>query len=85
MNKTDGIGQFRRTDFLKLMTDRLKAVSAAPDTSVSDLYSHAPNKLAAALHPQAQHLVVKEIVEHSPDMKSFLLSPDPARGTKSLA
>ena len=85
MSKKEGIGQIRRTDFIRQITGRLKAISAAPDAPVSDLYDHAPNKLAAALHPQAQYLVVKEIVEHSPDMKSFLLSPDPARGTKSLA
>ena len=85
MRKKEGIGQISRTDFIQQITGRLKAISAAPDAPVSDLYSHAPNKLAAALHPHAQHLVVKEIVEHSPDMKSFLLSPDPARGTKSLA
>ena len=85
MKNKEGIAQFSRSDFLKIMTDRIKAVSAAPNAPVSDLYAHAPNKLALALHPPVQFLVVREVIEHNPDMKSFLLAPDTAKGTASLA
>ena len=85
MSKKEGIGKISRTDFVKQITGRLKAVSAASDAPVSDLYSHLPNRLALALHPQCQYLTVKEIIVHNPDMKSFVLAPDPARGTHNLA
>ena len=85
MNKKEGINRFSRSDFLKIMTDRIKAVAAAPNAPVSNLYDHAPNRLARALHPQVQHLVVREVIVHSPDMKSFLFAPNAAKGTTSLA
>ena len=85
MNNKDGIGRISRGDFVKIMTDRIKAVSGSTDAPVSDLYDHAPNKLARALHPHVQHLVVSEVIEHNPDFKSFLLAPDTSKGTSSLA
>lgn len=85
MDKKRNVEQFSRADFVKILTNRLKAVAGGKNAPVSDLYSHTPNKLAAALHPGVQHLKVKEIIEHNPDMKSFLFAPDTAAGTKSLA
>ena len=85
MSKKEGLERFGRSDFVKIMTDRIKAVSASSSEPVSDLYSHAPNKLAAALHPHIQYLVVRRVIEHSPDMKTFVFAPDRNKGTKSLA
>ena len=85
MKTKQGVEQLKRTDFIKIVTGRLKAISKAPDAPVSDLLSHAPNRLAAALHPHVQHLVVREVIVHSPDVKSFILAPNASKGTKSLA
>jgi len=42
-------------------------------------------ELARALHPDFQYLTVAEVIERSPDCKSFRLIPDSNRGTKKLA
>ena len=83
--KNSDIGSIPRRDFFKVITDRIAATNAATDAPVRDLSTYAPNRLASQLHPHVQFLKVKEIVEHSADMKSYLLAADPARGTKSLA
>ncbi|MBR1810107.1 MAG: iron-sulfur cluster-binding domain-containing protein [Clostridia bacterium] len=82
---SNNVKKFSRADFLKLVTNRLKAVGVSKNAPTKDLYAYAPNKLAAELHPGVQRLKVKEIISHSPDMKSFVLEPDAAKGTKKLA
>lgn len=71
--------------FVKSMVKRLKAVSSATDAPVRELYSYAPNRIADALHPHVQFLKVAEIAVHNADVKSFLLAPDPDKGTRTLA
>lgn len=85
MRKKSNISSISPAGFVKVLTARLSAVSNSVDAPVKDLNAYYPNRLAAALHPAAQYLKVKEIIAHSPDMKSFLLEADPARGTKRLA
>ncbi|MBQ5968808.1 MAG: iron-sulfur cluster-binding domain-containing protein [Clostridia bacterium] len=85
MKEKRNVEQFSRTDFLGIMTGRLKAMATGPNAPVPDLLSYVPNRLANELHPGVQYLKVKEIIAHSPDMKSFILAPDAARGTRSLA
>jgi ferredoxin-NADP reductase len=79
------IRKLKRLALIKLVSGRLKAIKAGAETPVKDLYDYLPNRLARELHPHAQFLVVKEIVEHSPDFKSVLLAPDPSLGTERLA
>ncbi len=71
--------------FVKTMADRLRAVNKSSDAPVPELLSYPENRLAEALHPHVQFLVVRDVIEHSPDMKSFLLAPDEKRGAKTLA
>ena len=85
MRKKSNISSIHPAGFVKLLTDRLSAIGNSVDAPVKDLYAYYPNRLAAALHPAVQHLKVREIIEHNPDMKSYLLAADPARGTKQLA
>ncbi|MBQ6165696.1 MAG: iron-sulfur cluster-binding domain-containing protein [Clostridia bacterium] len=85
MAEKGNLGKFSRADFVRIVANRVKAISAGKNAPVKDLYSYAPNKLAAALHPHVQQLKVREIIEHSPDMKSFIFAPDPAKGTEKLA
>lgn len=85
MRKKSSISSISPAGFVKLLTNRLSAVNNSVDAPVKDLGAYYPNRLAEALHPAVQHLKVREIIEHSPDMKSFLLEADPARGTRRLA
>lgn len=84
-NKKTGIEQLSTGAFLTAAAARLKMVSAGSDAPVPDNSAYLPNRLAAALHPHAQFLTVKEIVVHNDDMKSYILAPDVSGGTKSLA
>ena len=77
--------KLRKLDISKMISARVRAVAAASSAPVKDLYSYLPNRIARELHPHVQFLTVAEVIEHSPDMKSFLLAPDVSRGTKSLA
>ena len=79
------IKKLARTGLVGVITKRLGTVSKASDAPAKDLLDYVPNKIAAALHPKAQHVVIKEIREFSPDMKSIYFAPDPAKGTSSLA
>jgi len=71
-------------DFTKMTPNRQAKIDAAPATPVRDLHSYLPNQIAAALHPQVQHLKVAKIVEHG-DAKSFFLEANPEKGTEKLA
>ena len=74
-----------RLAFVKVVTNRIKAINKSSDAPVRDLYDYLPNKIAAELHPHCQHLVVKNIVEYDKDMKSFFFGPDADAGTEKLA
>lgn len=82
---SENVLKLKKLEISKVISARYKAVGAAESGNVRDLYSYHPNRLAAALHPHVQFMKVAEVIEHSPDIKSFLLAPDPSRGTKSLA
>ena len=55
------------------------------DGVIPPLDSHLQNRIKNALHPVRQHLVVQQVVQHSPDVKTFVLGPDASRGTTQLA
>ena len=78
------LSSLKATAVAGLIADRLKAVSAAAP-EVRDPESYPANRLASALHPHVQHLKVREVIVHSPDLKTFVLEADAARGTKTLA
>ncbi len=82
---SDDILKLRKSDLVKMISGRVKAVAASTNAPVKDLYDYPANRLARELHPHVQFLTVAEVIEHSPDMKSFLLAPDISRGTKALA
>ena len=72
-------------DFTKMTPNRQAKIDAAPATPVRAIDSYVPNKIAKALHPGAQYVKVAEIIEQTPDTKTFWLEADPARGTERLA
>lgn len=71
--------------FVGMMATRFGAVAKSSDKPVKDLYDYPANALARELHPAVQFLKVTEVVPHSENMKTFVLSPDEGRGTKALA
>ncbi len=85
MDKKPNVKSLKPTAFAGMMAARLKAVAAASDAPVPDLYDYPANRLARELHPAVQFLKVEAIDAHSPDMKTYTLAPDKAKGTTSLA
>ena len=79
------INKLARTGLVGVITKRMSAIGKGNDAPAKPLLEYYPNKLAAELHPKAQHVVIKEIREFSPDMKSIVFAPDIEAGTKSLA
>lgn len=71
--------------FVLSAAQRVIEVARTPDGPVKKLEDYPVNKLANALHPAKQYLVVRKVVEHSPDMKTFVFSPDYSKGTERLA
>lgn len=68
--------------FLGEVKERVKHIEAAEATIPQSIFN--PNTLSKALHPSAQFVKVSEVIDHG-DAKSFVLVPDEAKGTKSLA
>lgn len=82
---TPNIDSLHRTAFIKMVAQRISAIKKSPDAPVKDLMAYKPNQLAAALHPPVQYLKVREVIAHTPDFKSFILTNDADCGTKALA
>ena len=74
-----------KMDFLKVVPTRKAKIGEAPAKPLPPLGSYKANELAAALHPASQHLKVESVLEHSADVKSFVLVPDAEGGTAKLA
>ena len=74
-----------KSAMMRMVKDRVMAVTNASAAPVKDLGSYPANKLANALHPHGQFLQIKEIIAHSDDFKSFIFAPDTAKGTESIA
>ena len=74
---------FKKKDAISVIMNRQKRFAAADDSVPSG--TDASRELARALHPKRQYVKVAAVTERAPDVKSFTLVPDPARGTESLA
>ncbi len=77
------IKDIKKRKFISLLTNRQKVFESnkavLPDTKDNAM------ELAKALHPKKQYVKVAEVIERADDCKSFVLVPDEARGTSSLA
>ena len=74
---------FNKRDFIKVLMNRQKKFAAVEASPLPG--TDAARALANALHPKRQYLKVASVTQRAPDVKSFTLAPDPARGTASLA
>lgn len=77
------IKDIKKRKFISLLTNRQKVFennkAVLPEVQDNSM------ALAKALHPKKQCLKVAEVIERADDCKSFVLVPDEARGTSSLA
>lgn len=71
--------------FTQMTPTREEQIHAASSEKIPELLSYKANALALALHPEKQHLIVTNIIEHNKDTKSYVLSPNKEKGTDSLA
>ena len=67
------------------VSERLNVIKQAPENDIPALDSYIQNQLKNALHPDVQHVIISEIIEHSNDVKTFVFTPDKEAGTEKLA
>ncbi len=77
------LNQLNPARFSELLVNRERAITEA-DTVLKEA-EPAVNRLAKALHPSVQHLVVSRIIEEAVDTKSYICTPDRESGTNELA
>lgn len=58
----------------KMIPNRMSEVKASSKVPAMNPDLFNVNRVAAALHPKEQKLVIRKIVEHSPDVKSYFLT-----------
>ncbi len=83
MSKSFNIDTLDPLRFMARMEERQKRIAEAPAKKIPSDYE--VNQLADALHPQKQFVKIQEVIERDADCKSFVLTADPKKGTKSLA
>ena len=83
MSKSYNIDTLDPLRFMARMEERQKRIAEAPAKEITSDYE--VNKLADALHPQKQFVRIQEVIERDADCKSFVLTADLEKGTKSLA
>lgn len=79
------IKKINPADFLKLEPTREKKIAQAEYGDITPETAYLPNKLAKALHPEVQYLVVKEVIAFSNDVKTYTLVADKEAGTENVA
>lgn len=71
--------------FVKMTKIRQEKIDAASAKDVPEESRYLPNRIAEALHPDLQYVVITDVVERGPDVKSFSFAPDLEKGTENLA
>lgn len=82
MGNLDGVS---RADLISMFFSRINAVKSASSSPVKELDSYPANRLAKELHPDCQHLIIKEIIPFSDDFKCFVFEADKELGTAKPA
>ncbi len=72
-------------NFLKILPLRKKKVDSAASDDPKPAESYKPNRLAAILHPETQHLRVAAVDRVSDTVNLYTLVPDANEGTATLA
>jgi len=69
--------------FEEIVPRRRSIINAAENSLPQSEFN--ANRVARALHPKVQHLVISDIQEQAGNAKSYILEPAPGTETKSLA
>ncbi len=77
------IKSLKTSEFFKLLKERTARFNSGSKAAIPSEYPI--NALARKLHPALQFVKISRVEEHSPDCKTFTLSPDASRGTSELA
>ena len=83
--KKPNINKLNPMQFLKMGPERDAIIENAPATPVKETKEYKANALAKELHPKKQYLKVRNVIERSNDVKSYILTADGEKGTKKLA
>lgn len=79
------IRSLNKMKFTTLIPTRVQKINQAPAKPLPPLSSYKANEIADALHPGSQNLKVSKVIDEAPDVKSYILVPNPGKGTKNLA
>ncbi len=81
--KLKGIGKKEIIEFHNLKNARENVIKNSSKEPIFTDFS--ANKLSSFLHPSTQHVIVTKIINETPDIKTFILAPDPDFHVKTLA
>ena len=73
------------TNFLSIAPTRVKTIEKEKAVPLPQKDSYTANRIANALHPEVQHLVISDIIDRGENAKSFVFAPDKENGTDALA
>lgn len=77
------IGILNLLAFKNLIPDRIKRINNSSDKTIPE--NPPVNILAERLHPRRQCLVISDIVQETPDVRTYRMKPDPETKTRELA
>lgn len=78
------IRSLNKMDFTKIISNREAKIAEASTADALSNDAYIANRLAKALHPYAQYLKIKDIIDREGDAKTFVFGPDGEK-TKELA
>jgi len=78
------IRSLNKMDFTKIISNRETKIAEASTADALSNDAYIANRLAKALHPYAQYLKIKDIIDREGDAKTFVFGPDGEK-TKELA
>lgn len=83
--KKPKISSLNPMKFTKIGEKRDAVIANSPADSLPHQDSYLANRIAKALHPDKQALIISKVEEFSSDVKRYTLSANKAKGTEKLA
>lgn len=83
--KKPKISSLNPMEFTKIGAVRDAMIAISPADPLPHQDSYLANKIAKALHPDKQSLIITKVEEFSQDVKRYTLSTNSAKGTEKLA
>ena len=83
--KKPNISSLNPAKFIKLVPSREQKIAETPAKAIPHQDTYTANRIAKALHPDRQFVVISKVEEFSADVKRYTFVPDTAKGTTALA